>query len=137
MTEAAPVVACHTPAHRDPYSVGRTLPGVEIKFAEDGELLIRGENVTRGYWENPQATAEAFEDGWYKTGDLGDLDRAGLLHLRGRKKNMIVLANGMNVYPEDVEHVIAVDPRVKDVVVLGRSKGQEVEVHGAAGGWRG
>jgi len=129
MTEASPVVACHTVAHRDPMSVGRPLPGVELKIAEDGEMLVRGDNVTQGYWQNPQATAEAFEDGWYKTGDLGAFDRAGCLHLRGRKKNMIVLANGMNVYPEDVEHVLTQDPRLKDAVVLGKSRRQDVEVH--------
>ena len=129
MTEAAPVVACHTVEHRDPFSVGRPLSGVEVTVAEDGELLVRGENVTQGYWQNPQATAEAFEDGWYKTGDLGAFDRAGCLHLRGRKKNMIVLANGMNVYPEDVEHVLTQDPRLKDAVVLGKSRRQDVEVH--------
>jgi long-chain acyl-CoA synthetase len=129
MTEAAPVVACHTVEHRDPFSVGRPLSGVEVTVAEDGELLVRGENVTQGYWQNPQATAEAFEDGWYKTGDLGAFDRAGCLHLRGRKKNMIVLANGMNVYPEDVEHVLTQDPRVKDAVVLGKTSGQDVTVH--------
>jgi long-chain acyl-CoA synthetase len=129
MTEASPVVACHTVAHRDPMSVGRPLTGVELKIAEDGEVLVRGENITRGYWQNPQATAEAFADGWYKTGDLGAFDRSGSLQLRGRKKNMIVLANGMNVYPEDVEHVLTQDPRLKDAVVLGKSRGQDVEVH--------
>ncbi len=78
-TEASPVVACHTVAHRDPTSVGRPLPGVEVKIAEDGEVLVRGENITRGYWQNPRATAEAFVDGWYKTGDLGGFDRSGSL----------------------------------------------------------
>ena len=129
MTEAAPVVACHTVTRRDPFSVGRPLPGVQVKIAADGELLVRGDNITPGYWQNPTATAEAFEDGWYRTGDLGSFDKQGCLHLRGRKKNMIVLANGMNVYPEDVEHVLTLDPRVKDAVVLGKSRGQDVDVH--------
>ncbi len=128
MTEASPVVACHNLNVRDHETVGRLLPGIECKIV-DGELLVRGENVTPGYWQNPKATAEAFEDGWYRTGDIGVFDKAGRLALRGRKKNLIVLANGMNVYPEDVEHALSTDPRVKDAVVLGISKGQDVELH--------
>jgi long-chain acyl-CoA synthetase len=129
MTEASPVVAAHTLADRDAGSVGRPLPGIEIKVAEDGEILVRGDNITPGYWQNAEATAAAFQDGWYLTGDLGYFDAAGRLHLHGRKKNMIVLANGLNVYPEDIEHVLATDPGVKDAVVLGLSRGQDVDVH--------
>ena len=130
MTEAAPVVAAHALRDRDPDSVGRPLPGVEVAIAVDNEILVRGPNVTPGYWQNPAATAEVFtEDGWYRTGDLGYFDGEGRLHLIGRKKNVIVLANGMNVYPEDVERALTQDPRVKDAVVLGLEKGQDVEVH--------
>ena len=128
-TEASPVIAANTPADRDQTSVGRPLPGIDVRIAEDGEVMVRGDNVTAGYWQNPEATAGAFDDGWYKTGDLGFLDKAGRLHLHGRKKNLIVLANGMNVYPEDIEHVLLADDRVKDAVVLGMSRGQDVEVH--------
>src|SRR4029077_9560312 len=78
---------------------------------------------------NPAASAEAFVDGWYRTGDLGAFDSQGWLYLRGRIKNMIVLANGMNVYPEDAEHALLADERVKDVCVLGVVHGQETEVH--------
>lgn len=130
MTEASPVVAAGTPRKRDHGSVGRPLRGVEVKIAEDGEILVRGDNVTPGYWENPAATEAAFTDGWYMTRDLGYLDRAGRLHIRGRKDNMIVLANGMNVYPEDVELVLNDDPRLTDAVVLGLHRGGDVEVHG-------
>lgn len=129
MTEAAPVVAAHTLDDRDPGSVGRPLPGVEFKIAGDLEVLVRGANVTPGYWQNDEATAAAFEDGWYKTGDLGEFDANGRLHLRGRKKNMIVLANGMNVYPEDCERALLLEPGVKDAVVLGLQEGGDVEVH--------
>jgi long-chain acyl-CoA synthetase len=129
MTEAAPVVACHTEARRDPESVGRPLPGVEVRLAQDGEILVRGANVSPGYWRHPELTAEAFDNGWYKTGDLGAWDSKGNLTLRGRKKNMIVLANGLNVYPEDVENILLTDPRVKNVVVLGVPEGDDVEVH--------
>src|SRR5229473_1102857 len=88
-----------------------------------------GDNVSPGYWHNPSATAEAFVDGWYHTGDLGTFDASGWLDLRGRKKNIIVLANGMNVYPEDVEHALQADMRVKDAVVLGLTRDKEIEVH--------
>lgn len=129
MTEAAPVVACHTMTDRNPETVGLPLPGVDVRISEGGELLVRGPNVTPRYWQNEQATAEAFVDGWYRTGDLGAFDGNGHLHLRGRLKNMIVLANGMNVYPEDVENALMTDPRVQDAVVLGLTQGQDVEVH--------
>lgn len=130
MTEASPVVAAGTLRDRDHSSVGRPLPGVEVKIAEDDEIWVRGENVTPGYWENPTATEAAFSDGWYMTRDLGYFDRAGRLHIRGRKDNMIVLGNGMNVYPEDIELVLAADSRVTDAVVLGLPDGEDVEVHG-------
>ncbi|MGH2542987.1 MAG: AMP-binding protein, partial [Ardenticatenaceae bacterium] len=129
MTEASPVVTCNRLNDRDPDSVGRPLKGVEVKILDDYEILVRGENVSPGYWNDAQATAEAFEDGWYRTGDLGQFDKKGRLRLRGRKKNMIVLANGMNVYPEDIERALTTDPRVKDAVVLGLTKGQDVEIH--------
>jgi len=129
MTEASPVVTANTLRSRDPYSVGRPLAGVAVKIADDREILVRGDNVTSGYWRDPRATADAFVDGWYKTGDLGYIDRAGRLHLQGRSKNVIVLPNGMNVYPEDIEHALLADSRVKDAIVLGLQRGQEIEVH--------
>ncbi|MCH7622307.1 MAG: AMP-binding protein [Chloroflexi bacterium] len=130
MTEAAPVVAAGTLKERDHSSVGRPLPGVEVKIAEDDEIWVRGENVTPGYWQNPEATNDAFTDGWYKTRDLGYFDSKGRLHIRGRKDNMFVLGNGMNVYPEDIEQVLSQDSRLTDAVVLGLSSGDDVEVHG-------
>jgi len=100
-----------------------------MRIADDGEVLVRGDNLSPGYWQNPSATAEAFVDGWYHTGDLGTFDASGWLYLRGRKKNIIVLANGMNVYPEDVEHALQADMRVKDAVVLGLARDKEIDVH--------
>ena len=82
-------------------SVGTPIPGVEVKVAADGEVLARGPNVFKGYWENEEATRAVLDkDGWYHTGDLGEFDKDGFLWLRGRKKDMIVLADGTNVYPE-------------------------------------
>ncbi len=129
MTEAAPIVACHWLNKRNSRSVGKPVPAVTMRIDENAEILVQGPNLSPGYWQNPAATAEAFVDGWYRTGDLGEFDKDGWLYLRGRIKNMIVLANGMNVYPEDVEHALMADEHVKDVCVLGIMRGQEPEVH--------
>ncbi|MBI4497471.1 MAG: AMP-binding protein, partial [Chloroflexi bacterium] len=129
-TEASPVVTGQTLQRRHPDSVGRPIPGVEVRVAEDGEVLVRGPNVFQGYWRAPELTQEAFTEDWYHTGDIGVLDAQGELRLRGRKKNMIVLPNGLNVYPEDVEKELLKEPSVADAVVLGRERGRgEVEVH--------
>src|SRR6266487_3392754 len=118
-TECAPVVSA-TPYNEHVYnSIGKPIPGVEVRIAEDSELLVKGPNVAPGYWKNPEATAAAFENGWYHTGDLGFKDGKGNLYLKGRKKNLIVLANGLNVYPEDIENVLLTNPSIKDAVVFG------------------
>lgn len=131
MTEAAPIVSLNSLAERNLRSVGRVAPGVEVRIAPDGEILVRGENVFSGYWQNEAATAAAFTpDGWYRTGDLGELDRAGWLYFRGRKKNLIVLPNGLNVYPEDVENALTQTGLVLDAVVCGLDRPDGgVEIH--------
>ncbi len=130
-TECAPVIAA-TPTHEhNLVSVGKPLPGVDVRIADDKELLVHGPNVAMGYWKNPEATSFAFQDGWYHTGDLGTLDDKGNLYLKGRKKNLIVLANGMNVYPEDIENIFATIPGVKDAVVIGLTEDdKDPQVHG-------
>jgi long-chain acyl-CoA synthetase len=121
-------------------SVGTPLPGVEIKIAPDGEVLAKGPNVFKGYWENEEATRAVLDkDGWYHTGDLGEIDKDGFLWLRGRKKDMIVLADGTNVYPEDIENSLAADPRIEALAtplrpevatVVGLQRpGEDVQVH--------
>jgi len=129
-TECAPIVTA-TPYNEHVLdSVGKPLPGEEVHIAEDKEILVHGPNVALGYWKNPEATAATFENGWYHTGDLGYLDARNYLYLKGRKKNLIVLANGMNVYPEDIENVLAANSLVKDAVVFGlMEKDQGPEVH--------
>ncbi len=98
--------------------VGWPVPGVEMRIADDGEIQFRGPSVTRGYWEDPEATAAAFtEDGFYRSGDLGHLDPKGRLVLHGRKKDMIVLPNGLNVFPEDLENALRVAGIRESVVV--------------------
>ena len=122
-------------------SVGTPLPGVQVKVAEDGEVLARGPNVFKGYWENEEATRAVLDqDGWYHTGDLGAFDKDGFLWLHGRKKDMIVLADGTKVYPEDIENMLAADPRIEAVAtplrpevatIVGLQRpGEDIQVHG-------
>ena len=128
-TEASPVISCHTARRPRHDSAGMPLPGVDVEVSQDGEILVRGPNVTSGYWEAPEQTAAAFERGWYKTGDQGLFDKQGFLHIKGRKKDMIVLSNGQNVFPEDIEPVLKQHPSITDAVVVGLPGGADIEVH--------
>ena len=129
-TECSPVISANPYHSHNLESVGQPLPGIEVKIAEDGEIMVKGPNVAQGYWHNPDATALSFKDGWYYTGDIGTIDNQQNLYLKGRKKNIIVLSNGLNVYPEDVENVLQNNDAVKDVVVVGYSaNGGGPEVH--------
>src|SRR6267142_2027334 len=113
MTETASLISLNHPFHATEGSVGKILPGREFKLAEDGEILVRGENVSAAYWEKgapKQASNES--DGWLRTGDLGDLDAAGNLRFRGRKKIVIVTPAGLNVYPEDLESAVKKQPAI-------------------------
>ena len=99
LTETAPIVTLNHPFHARQGSVGKPIAGVEVKIAADGEILVRGENVTSGYFQHPEETARAFEDGWFHTGDIGELKENGELTILGRKKEMIVTPEGLNVFP--------------------------------------
>ncbi|ROP64031.1 long-chain fatty acid--CoA ligase [Curtobacterium sp. PhB115] len=103
-------------------SVGRALPGVEIRIADDDEILIRGVDVFDRYWRNDEATAKAFADGWFRTGDLGRLDGDGILTVTGRAKELIVTASGKNVAPAPLEDGIREHPLIGQVVVVGEGK---------------
>src|SRR6202011_5606159 len=131
LTEAAPIVSLNHPFGTRKGSVGKAIPGVEVKIAADGEILVRGENVTRGYFNEQAETARAFEDGWFHTGDLGEIAEDGQMFIRGRKKEMIVTPEGMNVFPEDVERVLNRIPGVRDSAVVGVPIGSEERVHAA------
>jgi long-chain acyl-CoA synthetase len=122
LTETAPVVAFNNPFDIKEGTVGKPVAGVEVKIAPDGEILVRGESVTSGYYEAPSQTASAFEDGWFHTGDIGILDNAGNLTIRGRKKEMIVTPEGLKVFPEDVEDVLNRVPGVRESAVVGRDR---------------
>jgi long-chain acyl-CoA synthetase len=129
LTETAPIVSLNHPFSTSRGSVGKAIAGVEVKVADDGEILVRGDNVTSGYFNAEAATREAFEDGWFHTGDIGELDANGRLFIRGRKKEMIVTSEGLNVFPEDVERAINAVPGVKDSAVVGIRKGSDERVH--------
>jgi long-chain acyl-CoA synthetase len=127
--------SCTTMADHPLGCVGWPPPPVEMRIADDGEIQFRGPSLFKGYWHNPDATTAAFtDDGWYKSGDLGQLDAKGRLHLHGRKKDIVVLPNGFNVYPEDLENALRV-AGVRDSVALETRPGRiEAIVLGPGGG---
>ena len=118
LTETCAAASINTPdeAHLD--TVGRALPGMEIKIVE-GEIAVRGPNVMQGYHNRPDATAEVMKDGWFYTGDLGRMDEQGRITITGRKKEMIVLASGKNIFPEEIEAHYRQSPFVKEICVMG------------------
>lgn len=122
LTETAPIVTLNHPFHARRGTVGKPIAGVEIKIADDGEILVRGENVTSGYFNSAAATEQAFHDGWFHTGDIGALDAEGRLQIRGRKKEMVVTPEGLNVFPEDVERVLNRQPGVRDSAAIGTDR---------------
>ena len=122
LTETSPVLTVSAPGRRRPGSVGRALPGVEIRLDEDGEILVRGPGIMDGYWENPQASADALEDGWLRTGDLGEIDAAGFVFVTGRKKDLIVTSAGENVAPQPIEQHLSGLAGVQQAVVLGNDR---------------
>lgn len=129
LTETSPVVTLNHPFQPRRGSVGKALPGVDVKIAADGEILVRGENVTPGYYGDPAKTAEAIEDGWLHTGDLGEVDHDGHLYIRGRKKEMIVTGEGLNVFPEDVERVVSAQYGVRESAVVAVGDAGQQQVH--------
>ena len=126
LTETAPIVTLNHPFRTRRGSVGKPIAGIEVAIADDGEILVRGGNVTSGYYNAPEATAAAFRDGWFHTGDVGALDADGRLSVHGRKKEMIVTPDGLNVFPDDVERAVLEVAGVRDAgVVAGGAAGRE------------
>jgi long-chain acyl-CoA synthetase len=119
LTETAPVLTVNRPERVRIDSVGQPLPGVEIRIAPDGEILARGPNIMKGYWNQPTATEAVLRDGWFHTGDMGRMDDEGFVYITGRKKELIVLSNGKKVAPTEVEAVLQQEPAVEQIVVYG------------------
>ncbi len=129
LTECAPVLTVNPLETSVAGSVGKAIPGVELKLAANGEVLAKGPNITQGYFKKPQQTKELFEKGWMKTGDIGSLDENGYLFLKGRQKDVIVTAAGMNVYPDDIEAALMRQKGVRDVCVIGLPGSGGEQVH--------
>ena len=130
LTETAPTIASESYFYRRPGSVGHAMPGVEVKINnpdEDGigELFARGPNIMKGYLDDEEANKEVFVDGWFNTGDLARIDKDDYIFLTGRKKNVIVLKNGKNIYPEEIEALIDKIPYVVENVVMGEEEGDD------------
>ena len=145
LTETAPIVTLNHPFKTSKGSVGTAIEGVEIRIAEDGEILVRGENVTSGYYQptpnaqlptpnhsqppTPNSDSVFDSEGWLHTGDIGERDAQGRLFIKGRKKEMIVTPDGLNVFPEDVEGVLDAEPGVRESAVVGAVEGAQERVH--------
>jgi long-chain acyl-CoA synthetase len=128
MTETASLISLNHPFRATEGSIGKVLPGREFRLAEDGEILVRGENVASGYWEGGALRQGVRDKGnWLRTGDIGELDAEGNLRFKGRKKNVIVTPAGLNVYPEDVEAAIRKQAGVRDCVVIADLRGGNAE----------
>ena len=127
LTETTSLISVNHPFRLGKGSIGKVLPGREVKLAGDGEILVRGGGVTTGYWDGIGRHAVADEQGWYRTGDIGALGEAGNLYFKGRKKEVIVTPGGLNIYPEDLEAALRRQPEVKDCVVVGIERNGNAE----------
>ncbi|MGD0929315.1 MAG: AMP-binding protein [Candidatus Korobacteraceae bacterium] len=119
LTETTSLISLNHPFRTGKRSIGKVLEGREVKLDESGEILVRGANVAAGYWQGKELKPVASEEGWFRTGDIGELDAEGNLYFKGRKKNVIVTREGMNVYPEDLEAALRQQPAIRDCVVVG------------------
>jgi long-chain acyl-CoA synthetase len=122
-TEVSLCTSTNTPDHTPIGTVGRPIPGVSVKIADDGEILVKSDNVCAGYWQDPAATGELIDtDGWMHTSDLGRLGPDGYLQVTGRKKDLIITAYGKNISPEEIETGLRMEPLIAQAVVVGDNR---------------
>jgi len=119
LTETSPVIAVNTPGAHKLGTVGRPLGNVEVRIADDGEILVRGPSVFKGYWKRPEDTANAFVDGWFKTGDIGQLDADGFLSVTDRKKDLIKTSGGKFIAPQPIENSLKHNALVAEAIIVG------------------
>jgi len=119
LTETSPVIAVNTPTAHKLGTVGKPLANIEVRIADDGEVLARGPSVFKGYWNRPEETQTAFVDGWFKTGDIGDIDRDGFLSITDRKKDLIKTSGGKFIAPQPIENSLKLHPLIGTAVVIG------------------
>jgi long-chain acyl-CoA synthetase len=122
LTETSPMITCNRPGDFKFGTVGKVIPGCQVRIAPDGEILARGRNITTGYFNRPRETSEAIEDGWLKTGDIGDFDADGFLRITDRKKDLIITSGGKNIAPSRIESVIGQDYYIEQVAAVGDGK---------------
>jgi long-chain acyl-CoA synthetase len=127
LTETTSLISLNHPFRTGKRSIGKVLEGREMKLDETGEILVRGANVAAGYWQGKELKPVLDDQGWFRTGDLGELDAEGNLYFKGRKKNVIVTREGMNIYPDDLEAALRQQPEVRDCVVVGLEQGGNAE----------
>ncbi len=134
ITECSPLLAVNRPYAVRYGSVGKAVPYCEVKIDNPddngiGEIVAKGDNIMLGYYEDPESTKETFtEDGWFKTGDLGRIDKDGYIYITGRKKNLIILSNGKNVYPEEIEEHLSESEYICECVVIARDNGESGQI---------
>ncbi len=119
LTETSPVIAVNNPVNHRLGTVGKPMPNVEVKIADDGELLVRGPSIFTGYWQMPEETAAVFEDGWFKTGDIAHLDQDGYLSITDRKKDLIKTSGGKFIAPQPIENSLKVNQYIGEAALLG------------------
>jgi long-chain acyl-CoA synthetase len=119
LTETSPVIAVNTPINHRIGTVGKTLPNIEVRIAEDGEILVRGPSVFRGYWNRPEETKAALDNGWFKTGDIGNIDADGYLSVTDRKKDLIKTSGGKFIAPQPIENALKLNPYIGIAAILG------------------
>jgi long-chain acyl-CoA synthetase len=127
MTETTSLISLNHPFRSAQGSIGKVFPGMEVRVDQNGEILVRGENVATAYRQNGQTLSVAESDGWFRTGDVAETDETGRLYFKGRRKNVIVTPAGMNIYPEDLEKALRAQPGIRDCVVIGLERDGNAE----------